>query len=48
MPKEESKRASGKRVANLLILTNGKKSIIVPSPQSYEVRDCDFPTPLVY
>ncbi|KAI4522931.1 hypothetical protein K525DRAFT_283239 [Schizophyllum commune Loenen D] len=36
MPKEESKKASGKRVANLLILTNGKKSIIVPSPQSYE------------
>ncbi|KAI5831446.1 hypothetical protein K523DRAFT_269933 [Schizophyllum commune Tattone D] len=36
MPKEETKKTSGKRVANLLILTDGKKSIIVPSPQSYE------------
>ena len=46
MPKEESKKVSGKRVANLLILTNGKKSIIVPSPQSYEVRNYHIPTPL--
>ena len=48
MPKEEIKKASGKRVANLLILTNGKKSIIVPSPQSYEVRDWDIPNTLDY
>ena len=48
MPKEETKKASGKRVANLLILTNGRKSIIVASPQSYEVRGCDIPNTLVY
>ncbi|KAL1675821.1 hypothetical protein EV122DRAFT_217705 [Schizophyllum commune] len=34
MPKEEIPK-TGRRVANLLILTNGKKSFLVPLPQTY-------------
>lgn len=36
IPKEEIPK-TGRRVANLLILTNGKKSFLVPLSQTYTV-----------
>lgn len=36
MPKDETKKSAGRRVANLIVLTDGKKSILIPLPKTYE------------